>query len=190
MAEASLNAPALGLCCLCIASGTCVDNNAGYDSRYTIFRQLVILPFWLMWRIVFHPFVGIPLVEACLGESSCSSLCSAKRILVFMVRPADLSKHVCAASMLQVLILLHNESTADANPHKKGLSDCDRFGIPQSNTQRCPFSYFCTEVMKQYDCVSHAVNRFLEPFTECASVSDEKDRYHAGQNDYLLNSEE
>ena len=25
--------------------------------------------------------------------------------------------------------------------------------------------------------MSYAVNRFLEPFTECASVSDDKDRY-------------
>ena len=32
---------------------------------------------------------------------------------------------------------------------------------------------------KQYDCVSHyAVKRFLEPFTECAPVSDDKDRYY------------
>ena len=31
--------------------------------------------------------------------------------------------------------------------------------------------------MKHYDCVSDAVNRFPESFTECASVSDDKDRY-------------
>ena len=34
------------------------------------------------------------------------------------------------------------------------------------------------KMMKQFDCVSYAVNRFLEPLTECASVSDEKDRYY------------
>ena len=32
-------------------------------------------------------------------------------------------------------------------------------------------------LMTQCDCVSYAVNRFLEPFTECASVSDDKDRW-------------
>ena len=36
-------------------------------------------------------------------------------------------------------------------------------------------------MMKYYDCASHyAVNRFLEPFTECASVSDDKNRYFTG----------
>ena len=35
-------------------------------------------------------------------------------------------------------------------------------------------------IMKYYDFVTSAVNRFLEPFTECASVSDEKDRYYTG----------
>ena len=33
--------------------------------------------------------------------------------------------------------------------------------------------------MKYDDCVSQiAVNRFLEPITECASVSDNNDRYY------------
>ena len=33
--------------------------------------------------------------------------------------------------------------------------------------------------MQYYDCVSHyAVDRFLEPLTECAPVSDDKDRYY------------
>ena len=32
--------------------------------------------------------------------------------------------------------------------------------------------------MKSYDYVSYAVNRFLEPFAECALVSDDKDRYY------------
>ena len=36
-----------------------------------------------------------------------------------------------------------------------------------------------TIVMKSYDCLSsNAVDRFIEPFTECASVSDDKDRYY------------
>ena len=32
--------------------------------------------------------------------------------------------------------------------------------------------------MKQCDYVSFAVDRFLESFTECASMSDDKDRHH------------
>ena len=32
--------------------------------------------------------------------------------------------------------------------------------------------------MKQYDCVSYAVNRFREPITECASVSVDKNRHY------------
>ena len=35
-----------------------------------------------------------------------------------------------------------------------------------------------TESDEKYDCVSYAVNRFLEPFTECASVSGDKEGYY------------
>ena len=49
-------------------------------------------------------------------------------------------------------------------------------------TACCLFSImvfvYSPDVMKYYDCVSCVVNRFLEPFTECASVSDAKDRYY------------
>ena len=40
----------------------------------------------------------------------------------------------------------------------------------------------CTAQVRRVDGVTHklpyAVNRFLKPFTECASVSDDKDRYY------------
>ena len=48
------------------------------------------------------------------------------------------------------------------------------FAAPLGTGGRTPRS--C--LLKQHDRVSYAVNRFLQPFTVCESVSDDKDRYY------------
>ena len=55
------------------------------------------------------------------------------------------------------------------------VSKCDPGAL--RNVSRCVTNHHST-MMKFHDCVSYDVDRFLEPITERASVSDDKDRYY------------
>ena len=53
------------------------------------------------------------------------------------------------------------------------------FALPGHTAQLLTLRHRSTHYHDEtYDCVSYAVNRFLEPLTECGSVSDDKDRYY------------
>ena len=58
---------------------------------------------------------------------------------------------------------------------RKMLKTCEKFNKKKKKGEKKEKK---VRLMKQYDCVSYAVIRFLEPSTEYASVSDDKDRYY------------
>ena len=86
----------------------------------------------------------------------------------------------------------HRPANFPVHQTRSQLSSPDQLP-PRNNESEQPSSKLCAPpaqtlttsanqryatMMKEYDCVSYAVNRFLEPITECASASDDKDRYY------------
>ena len=64
------------------------------------------------------------------------------------------------------------------NKRSKPVSFHEFQTCAQSSDKKMWLKSIESMVMNQYGYVSHAVARFLESFTECASVSDVKDRYY------------